>query len=239
MTDFNLSSVSGPLVSAGVWLAVILIGGAIVTVLALLYLNSKKYSQFVVRILERDGFGNVRESFDRAGVFVNKKTNNKRLFLQRNRVGLDCNDIPYIPSIGKNGKEIKTITLIKLGSKNYKIIRPDITDAGVLNYTVHEEDVNWALNEFDAAKKTFGQGSLIQYLPYIALIVVCVIIMIIFIYFFKSFDVLGQVAQSFDHAATTMSGIYNSTTVVYVNTCNATASSMGNVMGTGAIMFSH
>ena len=219
MADFTMATVSQPLVSVGIWLAIILIGGAIVFVLGWLYINAKKYSQFKVRIIARDGYGNIKESEDNAGIFVNKKTNNKRLFLQREKVGLDCNDVPFVPFITSKGKVINIITIIKLGSKNYKIVQPTLTkgEDGVLKYTVHEEDVNWALNEFDAAKKTFGQGSLIQYLPYIALIVVSVIIMIIFIYFFKSFDVLSQVAQSFDHAATTMAQVYNSSKVIYVN----------------------
>ena len=209
----DVSGVGGWLLNIALILAIILIGGAVSFGVFKLIEYQRKYNQFIVAIWEKDGFGQFRQTFDKGGIFVDKKTNDKRLYLKKNKVGLDCNTVPYVPT--SNGKKI--IYLLKTGSKNFKYIKPNVHDE-IFTFTVGEEDVNWGLQAYAKQKVVFGQNTLLQYLPYIALVIVAIIIMVIFIYFFKNFEVLRDVAVAFEKAAASIAqyngATYNSTLVI-------------------------
>lgn len=164
----------------------------VVVVLILLILDQKKFNEYRCIIWERDGFDQIKETYDKAGIFVDKKTKNKRLFLKKNNVGLSPDEIPYVPTYG--GK--KVIYLFRNGLKNFYFIKPNPTltaNPGVgISFSVGEEDVNWAVNAYERQKLLFQHNTLMQYLPFIALAFVSIIILIIFIYFFKNFEVLKQ-----------------------------------------------
>ena len=159
------------------------------------YLKWRKYQQFTCRIWEKDGFGQLNETIDKAGVFVDKKTHNKRLFLKKHNVGLNPDSIPYIPT-----KKGKIIYLFKTGLKNFSYVKPTLSNPS-LSLQVGEEDVNWAVNTYERQKKLFAPNTLLQYMPFILLGFVSIIILVIFIYFFKNFEVLEQVAVAFNDAA--------------------------------------
>lgn len=160
------------------------------------FLYWKKFQDYKVTVWERDAFGNIRQYQDNAGVFVDKKTNNKRLFLQRTNVGLQPDNIPYV--INSNGK--REVYLIKRGLKNFQFIKPTINAEG-FEFKVNEEDINWGVNAYERAKKMFQSNSLMQYLPFILLAFVSIIILVIFIYFFKDFAVLKDVAIALQNSA--------------------------------------
>jgi|TARA_Y100000310_G_scaffold304896_1_gene344511 hypothetical protein len=155
-----------------------------------LYLNSKRWKEYKVFIWERDGFGQLNQKEDSAGIFVDVKTKNKRFFLKKANVGLDPDDVPYLPSGNK-----KVVFLFQTGLKNFHFIKPNIDDTGI-TLEVGEEDVNWAINAYDRQKKLFDQSKLMQFLPYIALAFVSIIILVIFIYFFKEFGSLKDMAEA-------------------------------------------
>jgi len=164
-------------------------------VLAKLLITYKRYSQFTCIVWGRDGFGQTTETKDRAGIFVDRKTLNKRFFMKKANVGLDPDNVPYIQQGNK-----KVVYLLKTGLKNFRYVKPRINNPNLV-LEVGEEDVNWAINAYERQKKIFNQNILLQYMPFIALAFVSIIILIMFIYFFKQFGTLAKVASSLSEAA--------------------------------------
>lgn len=189
-------------------ISIMIIGGVCIFALYM-YLNWKRYQQYVCIIFEKDGFGQITETSDKAGVFVDKKTKNKRLYLKKNKVGLDPDTIPFVPSV----KGRKVIYLLKTGLKNFHYIKMNISPPR-MTLSVGEEDVNWALNSYERGKKMFSQGMLLQFMPYIAVAFVSIIILVIFIYFFKNFDTLVKVAEGLQAAAEAYARAQTGTTVI-------------------------
>lgn len=169
--------------------------------------KKKRYGQFKCIIWGRDGFGQTTETTDSAGIFVDRKTQNKRFFLKKANVGLDPDNVPYIIS-GKT----KVVYLLKTGLKNFRYIKPKVGEEFELE--VGEEDVNWAVNSYERQKKTFGQNLLLQYLPFISLGFVSIVILIMFIYFFKQFPVLKETALALKEAATAFAQSQSGTVVL-------------------------
>lgn len=181
-------------------LAIVFATAIVCAVLALfwwLWFRNKKFSQFKCVIWRRDGFGNIQESYDTAGIFVQAKTQNKRFYMRKNRVGLTPDKVPYVPT----GKGEKTVYLLQFGLKNFAFIKPNIAGEENLSLTVGEEDVNWAVNAYEAQKKRFNFDKLMQFLPFISLAIVSVFILILFIYLFKKFDVIAAAATSLKETA--------------------------------------
>lgn len=166
-----------------------------------LYMRWKRFKQFRCVIWERDGFGQVTETYDDAGIFVDGKTKNKRFFMKRANVGLEPDNIPYIPT-GKT----KVVYLVRFGLKNFKFIKPTIKSEKV-EFQVGEEDVNWAINSYDRAKKAFLQTLLGQLLPYMMLAFISIIILIMFIYLFKNLGVFADTAIALKDTATRLGEI--------------------------------
>ena len=159
------------------------------------WMKKKRFDEFDVVIWTKDGFGQIVQKVDKAGVFLDRKTMNKRFYLKFANVGLDPDNVPYIVQNGR-----KKVYLQQVGLKNFKFIKPNYTDDEI-KFEVGEEDVNWASNSYERQKKIFGDNKLLQYLPFIILAFVCLVILILFIYFFKQFPVLKETALAFKEAA--------------------------------------
>lgn len=188
----------------------IVIGGGLIAGSIWLLFRWRKYKQFKVIVWEKDGFGQLSESYDEGGIFVDSKTQNKRLFLKKANVGLDADSIPFLPNkVG--GKSV--VYLFRNGLKNFHYIRPNI-DNSKINLSVGEEDVNWAINAYERQKKMFNQNMFLQYLPFIALAFVSIIILIMFIYFFKDFKTLAETAQAMQAAAKALAQAQGGTVVI-------------------------
>jgi len=147
----------------------------------------KKFKEFKVIIWEKDGFGQLTEKYDQAGIFVDRATGNKLLFLRRANVGLTPDNIPFLPTRGKQ----PVIYLLQTGLKNFRYLKP-VVDDGLLTFTVGEEDVNWAVNSYERQKKMFSQSWLAEYLPFMILAFVCMVILILFVYLFKQFPLIKE-----------------------------------------------
>lgn len=194
----NLGSVTTGIVGFGVILIVLVIVAAFTGIAAYFFIQWKKYQEYKIVIWERDGLGNIRQYSDSAGIFVDKKTNNKRLFLKKSSVGLEPDNVPYVLVANK-----KTIYLVRRGLKNFQFIKPVIKEDD-FHFKVTEEDVNWAINAYERQKKIFQSNAFLQYLPFIMLAFVSIIILVIFIYFFKEFSTLKDVAIAMREAANAM-----------------------------------
>lgn len=171
-------------------------------------LHFKRYKQFKCVIWEKDTFGQLQEGYDEAGIFVDRKTKNKRLFLRKNKVGLNPDTIPYI-----RGTKRKTIYFYKTGLKNFHFINVGLGEPAV-TLTVGEEDVNWSINAYERQKKMFQNSFFIQILPFLTIAFVSIIILIIFIYFFREFSTLGDMAVAMKEAAEAIARAKSGTTVL-------------------------
>lgn len=157
--------------------------------------KKKKYNQFKVVIWEKDSNGNVHEFYDRAGVFLDKQTGFKLLFLEKLKKGLNPNRIPYVSSKDKKGRLVKTVYLRKIGVSNYVFCEMGLP--GTVEFTVGEEDLNWAAQDMERIRKTFGkEGWLQKMAPYIMFIITILIVMIVLISLFNKFTVLKEVSAN-------------------------------------------
>jgi hypothetical protein len=173
------------------------------------YNNKKKWSEYVCIVWVRDGFGQLRQLHDQAGIFMDKKTHNKLFFMRKANVGLTPDNIPYLQ--GPDGK--KYVYILRNGLKNFYFIRPDV-DFSTVKVSVTEEDVNWAVNSWLKAKETFTFDDFLKYLPYISLAIVSIIILIMIIYVLKNFEVLKDVALSLEETARVIAEAKQNVTVI-------------------------
>jgi len=184
---FDLVGIKGTILTV-----VLIVGIALMIISVIIFfvfktLQKIRFGQYSIVIWGKDSFGQITESYDTGGIFEDKKTHNKLLFLKKNNVGLDPDNIPVI----KCTKKKPVIYLRQTGLKNFHFIKITMPD-DYPTLQVGEEDLNWAINAFHKAKATFAQSTLMQYLPYISLALVSVVILILFIYLFKQFDSLKE-----------------------------------------------
>ena len=199
----TISNLGSGALNVGIMLIVTIVAIGVIIGLAIVIRHAKKYSQYKIVIYSKDTFGQIKQEYDQAGIFVDKNTRNKRLFLKKNNVGLNADQIPYI----SDAKGKKTIYLYKVGLKNFKYIKVTVnTETDNIKTHVGEEDVNWAINAYERAKKSFTQTMLMQYLPFIVLAFVSIIILIMFLYFFQQFSVLKELGVALQSTAQTLAG---------------------------------
>jgi len=172
-----------------------------------LYLTQKRYKQFKCIIWTKDAFGQVIEKTDGGGIFIDKKTNNKRFFMKNSKVGLEPDNIPYIQS-GKT----KVVYMRQDGLKNFRFIKPVLGPQ--LSFEVGEEDVNWAINSYERGKRIFSTDRLLQFMPFILLAFVSIIILIIFIYLFRKLDALVDFAQAAEEMTRNMAQAQAGTVII-------------------------
>lgn len=208
LMNIDLAGVGSSVANVAIILFSIVFIGGICVVATLMYLKWKKYNEYKCTIWEVDKYGQKNESHDSAGIFIDPKTKYKRFFMKKAGVGLNPDKVPYVPSGAS-----KVVYLLKEGLKNFKFIHPNITNPNI-TLSVGEEDVNWAINDYERQKRLFDSNKLLQFMPYIAIAFVSIIILIIFIYFFKDFAVLKEVAVALKEGAQAMAQASSGTTVI-------------------------
>lgn len=201
-------------VSAGALNTAILIGsvvfvGAIIIFIVYMYMNYKRYDTVCI-IIERAAGGIPLLSRDMGGIYVEKRTNNKRFFLKASNAGLDPDNIPYI----MNTKGQKIVYLLKTGLKNFRYLDLNVFEDYNFKITVGEEDVNWALNAYERHKKVFGSTLLEKLLPYIGIAMMGVFILGMIVVVLKEMGVLKEVAIAFADAARAFSAAKSGTTII-------------------------
>jgi hypothetical protein len=164
--------------------------------IAVWFFRKRKYKEYRIVIWEKDSTGNTHEFYDRGGVFVDKKTGFKLLFLERLKKGLNPNNVPFVSSKDKKGRLVKTVYLRKIGVSNYVFCHVKISDTGVA-FTVGEEDVNWAAQDIERVRRSFlKEGFLSKFAPYIMFIVTILIVMIILISLFNKMGVVQEASEN-------------------------------------------
>lgn len=160
------------------------------------YLNWKRYDTLVY-IIEHASGDTLMISSDQGGVYVEKKTNNKRFFLKKNDVGLNPDNIPYII----NSKGQKAVFVLKTGLKNFHYLDMKFLKDLKFKVEVGEEDVNWALNAYEKHKKVFGETLLQKLLPYIGIALMGLFILAMIVVVLQKMNVLVEVAEAFKEVA--------------------------------------
>jgi Ca2+/Na+ antiporter len=191
------------LIVAGIILVAILVG------IVLSIKNAKRYKQYQVIIFQNDGFGHTSWRTDGGGIFVDGKTGNKRLFLKNSHVGLEPDNIPFIPT----AKGERIVMLLQTSLKTYKYIKP-IIDKDMIRFTVGEEDVNWAVNEFEAQKKRFNTNLLLQYMPFIILGISFMILAILMVSIFNKLPLIKDIAVQMKEVAQLLVQARSGTTII-------------------------
>ena len=124
---------------------------------------------------------------------VDKATNNKRFFLKKDHVGLNPDNIPYIPCPSGLFGSGRAVILLQIGLKNFRYLKPRLKE-NVFNFEVGEEDVNWGINAYERQKKLFQTNFWSMIMPYIPLIIVSFVILILFVYIFKQLATVKEIA---------------------------------------------
>lgn len=192
----DLSIVSNVLLNAAIISGSVFIIGVVIIIAVKVFLDWKKYNTICI-IFKRQTGGVPIMSKDMGGVYVEKKTNNKRFFLKHNDVGLNPDDIPYI----MNSKGQKIVFLLQTGLKNFRYLNINIPKTWEFMIEVGEEDLNWALNAYERHKHIFGKTLIDKLLPYIGMAIVTVFVLALFAMIMRDFGVLRDVAEAFKQAA--------------------------------------
>lgn len=175
---------------------VIAVSGMIIAIVYFMR-KAKRFNQFIVRIWERDGAGNLVElPSDQGGIFVDGRTKFKLLFLRRNRVGMNPSNIPYV--LKTNGK--KVVNLFKKGEKSFSYMRM-VPNVSHFDLQVEEEDVNHAIQDYERDKKILLNGFWEKYKDMIAFGMFIFVVLILFIFLFQQFHQFVSMAQEFAKGA--------------------------------------
>jgi hypothetical protein len=189
MTDWG-----GASLNIGMVFFVILILGGVIFYIRYLYVKWKRFQQYKVLVMYKDTFGNTAYMWDKAGVFINKNLNAKRFYLKKHGCSLSADDVPFIP-YGKH----RLVILQKISSKNFRFIKPSMADK--LTFTVSEDDVNWAMEEYSVQKKRWTWSLLKEYLPFVMLFLGMVFIVILALSIIKKFDVIVLATENLKQTA--------------------------------------
>jgi len=194
-----------------IFIGIIIIFGIIGFLLYMFYQQDKRYDTNV-DVFEMDGLGRPKLTYDFGGIFIDKKTNAKRFWLKKGKVGLNCDNVPSIPL--DKGKRKKTVYLLRIGEKNYRFINIKLPDRSDIHIDVGEEDVNWALNSYEREKKRYATSFWEKVAPYAVMALTVVFVIIVFALFIQKFDVLADVAKALSAAAEAMRQASTGTTII-------------------------
>jgi hypothetical protein len=157
--------------------------------------NRKQYDEYDVEIYGADSFGKPILIKDKGGVFVDRKTGNKRFRTKNTKINLNADAIPYIVDGRIGGK--KHVKITRKGVSNYYFIKVGIDLESIPTFEVGEEDLNWAINTYEETKKRFNfLNALERWIAPIMFVVAVMIIMIIFVVFFQKLSVLEAFSQN-------------------------------------------
>lgn len=193
-------------VTTVIWVSLLIFGvfifGILVFYIGWRIRDYKRYKDYFVMIFNEDEWGQKDVKFDQGGIFVDKKTNNKKFFLRYTGVGMDFENLVY--SHGNNGKKI--VMLSKKKDSEYQYVKPEFKAKQGIEFSMGEEDLNWGLNSYEKAKTAYEwRNKLLQFAPWMGLIFVGFVFLILCIYVLKQFDVLAQLGTSMEKTATILS----------------------------------
>lgn len=203
----NLSGTGDVVQELLIFLFIFIIIAVMLAIGLVKFFKWKKYRDYKCVIWDVSG-GNFQETYDRAGIFEDKALKQKRFYLEKGRVGLPPDKVPYLP-VGKKS----IVYLAKYGLKDYRFINIKLQPESV-KFNVTEEDVNWATEMLAKTDRLFDFSSWKNWLPFIVMAVVAIGIIIMVIYVVRNFDVLKDVALALRQTAEIMAQKEAGTVVV-------------------------
>ena len=120
--------------------------------------------------------------------------------MRKENVGLNPDNIPYLPCKGGMFSSGRAVMLLQIGLKNFRYLKPKFKQ-NVFSYEVGEEDVNWGINAYERQKKLFQTNFWNFIMPYIPLIIVSFIILILFVYLFKQIATVKDIVLAMHEVA--------------------------------------
>lgn len=133
----------------------------------------RAYHQYKVLIFSKNILGHFEYDWDSAGIFLDKALNAKRFYLKRGKSSLSADNVPII----RAGRK-RLVFLRKISSKNYRFIYPTIKDDKV-QFLLSEDDVNWALEEYETAKKRWFLSWITEWKGLIIMVLVFTLIVVL------------------------------------------------------------
>lgn len=200
----------------GLQIAMIVIGTLVVGMVGIyIFINVRNKKRFdTTCIIFQKVSNSLVIDWDKGGTFVDSKTNNKRFFLAKNKVGLNPDNIPFILDL----KVIKIVFLHKFGLKNFQYVKINLDQAEQLKISVGEEDVNWGINAYEKQKKIFGGSLLEKLLPYFGILIMGLIIIILVVIVMRDLKeimpVLQATVEALNNAAQAIAQASSGTTVI-------------------------
>jgi hypothetical protein len=144
----------GILTAAGYTFGAIMLAG----IIYMLYRTRKNRQAFdyYAEIYERDNLGNLKYDEDMFGVMIDHKANMEMGFLKRSNLKVGLKDFSY-QNIIRNGKPARRVSLLRVSDDTLIFLRPSITynPHGNITYQATREDVDWAINTYEAYLKMF------------------------------------------------------------------------------------
>lgn len=206
MAALTLSSMVPKVSSAGIISTIVWVFFAVIVFVCIIlwiyiHFQKKKFAEYRIVIYEKDSTGNTHEYYDQGGIFINKKTGLKLLWLKRFKKGLDPNKVPYVTAKDGKGRLVKTVYLIRTGVSNFRFLHVKI-EGTIPKFTIGEEDINWASQELEAVKKTYLKKNLLeQLLPIAVFIIIAIIIMIILITLFGKIGIIKEATANLERTS--------------------------------------
>lgn len=181
------------------WTAWVVIGLGAITVayIGAIFFNNRFRYKYIIRIFSKDANGQIIQlKDDKAGIFLDKKTQYRLFKLKRNKFALDPDNIPYILTV--KGKML--VYLLQTGLKNYQYLTPQIHSNPGLVFNVEDEDVAWAINAWERYKNPYANTVWSQIAPFIgmAFVFITVVVALYFIFTKAGFnaDLLRDLADA-------------------------------------------
>lgn len=152
---------------------------------------------------------NITGGNDSGGIFVDKKTGRKMFFLRTANVGLNPNNVPW-----RLIDNVRKVYLLRYGLKNFRFINMNIGEGQTFEAEVTEEDVNWAVVDYERQNRIFSKDKLMELIPYIALTFVGIVILIMVIFVVNKFEVLKDIATVLKETATIIANANAGTQII-------------------------
>lgn len=113
--------------------------------------KSRATYEYLAEIYERDNLGNLKHDEDLFGIKIDPKANMEMGFLKRSKLKVGLKDFSY-QNIIRNGKPAKRVSLLRVSDDTLIFLRPSITynPHGNINFQATREDVDWAINTYEA-----------------------------------------------------------------------------------------
>jgi hypothetical protein len=144
----------GMLTTAGYTLGAVILAGIIFMVYRAR--KSRNIYEYLAEVYERDNLGNLKHEEDLFGIRIDKHANMEMGFLKNLKLKVGLKDFSY-QNIIRNGKPAKRVSLLRVSDDTLIFLRPSITynPHGNITFQATREDVDWAINTYEAYLKMF------------------------------------------------------------------------------------